>query len=518
MPAECGKVYLLGAGPGDPELITLRARRRLAEADLVLYDALVHPDLLLHCRADAERVFVGKRAGRSSERQADINHRMVEAALAGRVVARLKGGDPYLFGRGSEEAEHLAAAGVAFEVVPGVPSAMAVTAYAGISLSHRELASSIAYVTATESPEKDQSAHDWSKLATATQTLVIFMGMRKLDSLMQLLVEHGRSPDCPAAVIQWASLPQQRTIVGSVATIARLARDAGIGVPALTIVGEVVRLREQLRWYDRKPLFGKRVLITRPADQTAGMAQLLRDQGAEPVLAAAIRIVAPEDPAQLQRCVSELARYDWVVWTSRNGVDAVFAELARQRGDARKLQRACVAAIGPATAERLREHGIEPDVIPAEHRGEAVAEAMLARHGGDMRDKRVLLPRAAVARDALPELLRKAGAAVDVVPAYRTLPPDAGERARMRAAIEQGDVEIVTFTSSSTVHNMVEALGADAAAALNRLTLASIGPITTETAERHGLQVAITAADYTTEGLIAALVRYFTDRRATPPA
>ena len=248
--SSVGKVYLLGAGPGDPELITLRAQRRLAEADLVLYDALVHPDSLELCRPDAERVFVGKRGGRASERQTDINERMVEAARAGRTVARLKGGDPYLFGRGSEEAEDLAAAGVPFEVVPGVPSPMAATAYAGISLTHRELASSIAYVTASESLLKDQSAHDWQKLATATQTLVIFMGMRKLESLMQVLVAHGRPASCPAAVIQSASLPEQRTVVGTVGDIASRAREAGIGMPALTIVGDVVSLREQLRWYD----------------------------------------------------------------------------------------------------------------------------------------------------------------------------------------------------------------------------------------------------------------------------
>lgn len=502
-------MYLLGAGPGDPELITVRARRRLAEADLVLYDALVHPDLLLHCRPDAERVFVGKRAGRSSERQAEINQRMLEAARSGRVVARLKGGDPYLFGRGAEEAEHLAASGIEFEVVPGVPSALAATAYAGMSLSHRELASSIAYVTATESSQKDQSAHDWAKLATATQTLVIFMGMRKLDSLMQLLIEHGRSPACPAAVIQSASLPQQRTVVGSVATIARQARDAGIGMPALTVVGEVVRLREHLRWYDQKPLFGKRVLVTRPAEQATSMAQALRDAGAEPVLAAAIRIVPPEDPAPLQRAVGELGQYDWVVWTSQNGVDAVFAELKRQAGDARKLQRARVATIGPATASRLREHGIEPDLMPKPHRGEALAEAILALHAGDMRGQSVLLPRAAVARDALPELLRHAGARVEIVPAYRTLPPSEAEHARLRIAIEKREIDIVTFTSTSTVDNTVEALGTNAARMLEPLTLASIGPITTEAAERHGLRIAVTATDYTTEGLIAALVRHF---------
>ena len=509
MSDKVGKVYLLGGGPGDPALLTLRARRRLGEADLVLYDALIHPDLVALAREDAERVFVGKRAGKPSERQERINERMIAAARQGKTVARLKGGDPYLFGRGSEEAEALEAADIPFEVVPGVPSPLAATAYAGISLSHRNLASSIAYVTATESPEKDASAHDWSKLATATQTLVIFMGVRKLESLMQRLVDHGRDPDCPAAVIQAASLPTQRTITGTVGTIAGLAREAGIGMPALTVVGEVVRLREHLRWYDLQPLFGKRVLLTRPAAQAAPMARALRDAGAQPLIIPAIRIAPPDDPAALTHAVVAAGDYDWVVFTSANGVDAFFAELAAERADARRLGGVRVAAIGPATAERLREHGVRADEVPAEYRGEAVAEAILAHHDGHMHGLSVLLPRAAVARDALPDALRRAGARVDVVPAYRTLPLEAADAARLRTAIEVGEADVITFTSSSTVEHTVGALGSEAAALLSRLTVASIGPITSETAGRHGLQVAVTARDYTAGGLVAALAQHF---------
>jgi uroporphyrinogen III methyltransferase/synthase len=258
-----GRVYLLGAGPGDPELITARALRRLKEADVVLYDALVHTELLRHARKDAELVFVGKRAGRVSERQASINARLIAEAKAGKRVARLKGGDPYLFGRGSEEAAALAEAGIPFEVVPGVPSPMAAAAYTGISLTHRDLASSVAYVTATESVEKDASAHDWAKLATATQSLVLFMGLRKLDSLMQRLIEHGRPPQTPAAVVSCASLSTQRTVLGTVGDIAEKVRRENLAMPALTIVGEVVSLHEKLRWFDVLPLFGKRVLIPR---------------------------------------------------------------------------------------------------------------------------------------------------------------------------------------------------------------------------------------------------------------
>jgi uroporphyrinogen III methyltransferase/synthase len=511
-----GKVYLLGAGPGDPELITVRALRRLREADLVLYDALAHPDLLRHCRPDAELVYVGKRAGRASERQADINARMLDAARAGRCVARLKGGDPYLFGRGSEEAEVLAAAGIEIEVVPGVPSPLAAAAYTGITLSHRELASSVAYLTATESEQKDQSSHDWSKLATGVQTLVIFMGVRKLESLMELLIAHGRAPDCPAAVVQSASLPAQRTVVATVATIAAAARDAGLGMPALTIVGEVVRLREPLRWYDVKPLFGKRVLVTRPIDQLAGMAQLLRDAGAEPIAWPALRIAPPEDPRPLRDAVARVGDYDFVVFTSANGVAAFFAELKAQGGDSRWLGRAKLAAIGPATRDALAVHGLSADAMPDEYVGEGAAQAVLALAGGDLRGRTVLLPRALVARDALPAALHGAGAHVDVVPAYRALPPDAAAAETLRDMVRARALDAIAFTSSSTVDNTIAALGPDARSLLAGLTLASIGPITSKTAEQHGLRIAVSASPYTTEGLVAALERHYHHQEQQP--
>jgi uroporphyrinogen III methyltransferase/synthase len=506
---KCGKVYLLGGGPGDPELITVRAKRRLGEADLVLYDALIHPDLLTFVRPGAQLEYVGKRAGRVYERQASINARLVEAARQGLTVARLKGGDPYLFGRGSEEAEHLAAEGVPFEVVPGVPSPLAVTAYAGISLSHRDLASSIAYITATESDDKAGSAHDWSKLATATQTLVIFMGVRKLDALMHTLIANGRLASCPAMVIQSASLPSQRTVVGTVETIAELANAAGIGMPALTIVGDVVTLRERLRWYDLQPLFGKRVLVPRASQQAAAMAQLLRDAGAEPVIAPAIRIAPPTDSAALSRAVHDVSTYGWLAFTSANGVEAFFHELREQGGDGRRLGAVQVAAIGPATAAALRAQGIAPDVIAGEFVGEAVAEAILDRHGESDKPLKVLLARAEVARQALPERLRAAGAVVDVVAAYRTLPPLPDDAARLRSLILEGGVDVVTFTSSSTVEQSLAAVGDGCAEALAKLTVACIGPITRDTALARGIRVDVMAESYTTEGLIAALAQHF---------
>jgi len=501
-----GKVYLVGAGPGDPELITARGLRRLREADLVLYDALVHPDQLQVARPDAELVFVGKRAGRASERQASINRRMVEATRVGKTVVRLKGGDPYLFGRGSEEAEHLAAEGIEFEVVPGVPSPLAATAYAGLSLTHRELASSVAYVTATESVEKDATDHDWSKLATATQTLVIFMGMRKLDSLARLLVQHGRPATTPAAVIQWASLPKQRTVVGTLADIHARASKAGLGLPALTIVGDVVRLREHLRWFDTKPLFGKRVLVTRTVQQAGSLASLLRDEGAQPVLAPTIAILPPEDPRALRDAVTHLDDYDWVLFTSANAVAAFFTTLSDAELDPRALGATKVCAIGAKTEAALHRWGITADVVPNDSRAEGVVDALrpLLADGA-----KLLLPRAKVAREVLPDSLRAAGATVDVVTAYRNVPPSDGEVARIRSLVDPAEADAILFTSSSTVQNLHALLGEDATQQLNTLALFSIGPVTTRTAADLGLVVTDTSAEATIESLVETLRAYY---------
>jgi uroporphyrinogen III methyltransferase/synthase len=499
-------VYLVGAGPGDPGLITARGIECLARADVVLYDALVHPELLEHA-GRAELVFVGKRAGRTSARQAFINETMRERAARGEVVVRLKGGDPYLFGRGSEEAEFLHEHGIEFEVVPGVPSPLAASAYAGLSLTHRHLSSSVAYLTATESPEKDRESHDWAKLATGPETLVVFMGLGRLRSLMALLVEHGRPQTTPVALVQDASLPSQRTLTGTVGEIADRAESEGLRTPVLIIVGEVVRLRDALRWFDRKPLFGKRVLVTRPEEQARTLGSLLREEGAEPIELATIRIAPPEDRAPLEAAVASLARYDAVLFTSRNGVLRFFAELARQNGDARRFGSAKVAAIGPATAAELARFGVRADLVPSEFRGEALASELLA--GGIGNGSRVLLPRAAVARDVLPEMLREAGAAVDVVPAYRTVGPDDETIDRLKRLVFEGGADVVTLTSSSTAENLVGLLGDGGPAALARMTVASIGPITTETAERLGVRVDVTATDYDNRGLVRALRAHY---------
>jgi uroporphyrinogen III methyltransferase/synthase len=506
--ASVGHVSLLGAGPGDPELITLRALRKLGQADVVLYDALVHPRLLDHVRPGAELIFVGKRAGRASERQSSINDRLIAAARTGAHVVRLKGGDPYLFGRGSEEAEALAQAGIPFDVVPGVASPMAASAYTGISLTHRSLASSVAYVTATESIEKDESAHDWSKLATATQTLVFFMGLRKLDSLMERLIEHGRDPDSPAAVISNASLPSQRTVTGKVRDIAERARVAGLEMPALTIVGPVVSLHDQLAWFERQPLFGKRVLITRPEGQSDEMARALRDCGADPMELPTVQIVPPSDPARFASYALRAGAYQWAIFTSVNGVEAFFSALDEAGRDARVLGGVRVAAIGPATRGALAKRGVRADVMPDEYRGEAVFEAMRAVDPA-LDGKRVLIARAEVAREVLPELLRAAGATVDVVAAYRTLPAAPERFAEIRALLAARAIQVIAFTSSSTVERLVEGLGDGGTALLRGVLIAAIGPITAATADKLGIPAQVVASEYTAPGLVRAMYAHY---------
>lgn len=516
-----GKAYIVGAGPGDPGLLTERAVRVLAIADLVLYDALVHRAVLARARPGATLEHVGARHAWGRDRNADasaaeradagndarqtrIHTRMIEAARAGQVVVRLKGGDPFLFGRGSEEAEALAAAGVDFEVVPGVPSPTAVAAYAGISLTHRDLAASVVLLTGTERADRSSSAHDWGKLASAAQTLCIFMGMHRLEEVVASLVSHGRDPATPIAIVANGTRPDQHVVEGTLADIAERARTRfRQGSPALLVVGEVVRLRDRIRWFDNRPLFGKRTLVTRAREQSGALSELLRDEGAEPIEIATIRLVPPLDCARLEKAAREAAAYDLVVFTSQNGVRAFFEAVERTDGDTRRLGRATVAAIGPATARALGDRGIRADVVPEEY----VAESLVAslRTLGPFAGKSVLLPRAAVARDVVPDALRAEGATVDVVEAYRTVGPEEADVAELRARLDAREIDVVTFTASSTCRNLVEALGADAAGLLAHCFVASIGPVTTETARTLGIRVDATATTFTLEGLVQSL-------------
>lgn len=504
------KVFLIGAGPGDPGLITLRGVEALSRADVVLYDALAHPSLLEHARPDAELLPVGKRYGEESPSQEAINELLVALAKQGKTIARLKGGDPLLFARGTEEMEALSQEGIPFEIVPGVPSPTAAAAYAGISLTHRELSSSVALVTGTERPGKERTAHDWEKLATATQTLVFIMGMRRLAEIASSLVAHGRAPETPVAVVQWGTWTKQRVLVATLADVAEKAAREGLANPAVIIVGDVVRLRERMRWFDVRPLFGKRVLVTRTKAQAAGTARMLRERGAEPVVAPAIELAPPPDPARFERAVAELSRYDVVAFTSANAVDALFDALAAKRKDARAFGAAKVASIGPGTAAALERRGLVPDLIAREYRGEGLADAILEALGPSTgAPRRVLLPRALVAREALPEALRAAGLEVDVVAAYETRAASRERRDELAAELAAGRIDAVLFTSSSTVTHLCEALGDDAAALLGKTTVATIGPITSDEARAHGLRVDVSAEAFTIPGLLDALEQFF---------
>jgi uroporphyrinogen III methyltransferase / synthase len=494
--ARAGVVYLVGAGPGDPGLMTLRAVELIASADVVLHDRLIPPGALDGTRENAELVDVGKRPGSPQMPQEEIERLMVARAGAGRSVVRLKGGDPFVFGRGGEEAEALAAAGVLFEVVPGVTAGVAAPAYAGIPLTHRDDASAVAFVTAHEDPAKDGSALDWEALARFPGTLVLYMGVKRLPEVAERLVTAGRDAGEPAAAIERGTMAGQRTVTATLAELPAAASAAGIHPPAIVLTGPVAARRETIGWLERRPLHEQRVVVTRARAQASGVAATLRALGAEVVELPAIRIVPRLDAAEVRDAVHSIHAYALVCLTSPNGVRLLFEALAEAGRDARALANATVAAIGPGTAAALAERGITADVVPEQSVAEALVEAL---RDFDVAGRPVLVARAAEARDVLPEALRERGAKVDVVALYETVAehPDP-------AAIEAaGDADYVTFTSSSTVRNLVAALG-DRFPGHARVV--SIGPVTSEAARAAGLDVDVEADRHDPEGLVEALV------------
>lgn len=499
--AALGTVYLVGAGPGAPDLITVRGQALLATADVVLYDALSHPGLLALARPDAELRNVGKRGGSLSPTQEWITSQLIELARDGKRVVRLKGGDSFLFARGAEEAEALVAEGIPFEVVPGLSSPIGTSAYAGIPLTHRELSSSVSFITGTDREGKEWSEDAWLKIATASDTLCILMGMRRITEICQALIRGGRSAATPAAVIMWGARPQQRVCEAPLGELAERAVEAGLSNPAVIVVGEVVALRQKLSWFEKKPLFGRRILVPRPVHQAQDTAHRIRERGAEAVVFPVIEIHPPPEPQRLLEAARSAADYDWILFTSANGVDAFFAALSNAGYDARRLAKARVGAIGPRTAHALRAYGISADLVADEFVGEGLARAVLATQAGG----KVLLPRALEARDELPAALRAAGLSVDVVPAYETKPIGASHAERLRALFDAGEVDTVIFTSSSMVASTVRALGPDAERILGKVHVASIGPITTKTATELGVTVHTTAREYTVSGLLDSL-------------
>jgi uroporphyrinogen III methyltransferase/synthase len=503
-----GKVYIVGAGPGDPGLLTLKGRRWLEEADVVVYDYLANPRLLDFAPPQAQRFLVGKHGGGKKVEQDVINRLLVDHARSGATVVRLKGGDPFVFGRGAEEMEVLRAAGIEYEIVPGVSAASAVPAYAGIPLTHRELASNVVITTGYEYPGKREAAVDWNELARSGSTLVIMMTSRQLGSNMQQLLDGGLAPDTPAAAIEWGTRADQRTITGTVATIGSLAAKENLRPPAIAVVGDVVRLRATLKWFERKPLFGRRIVITRPRQQAEDLARLLEDDGAEVIPFATIETVPAASIAQVDAAVKRAAEFDWMIFTSANGVRFFFERLRQIGADVRAWHRARVAAIGPQTARELERLGLHVDCVPDDYRAEGVIAA-LGRAG--VKDKRILLPRAGGARQVLPRQLVELGAIVEEIVTYESVHPreDAGEIAALLAA---GGIDALTFTSSSTVHNFAASLGEKAAELGRHAAIACIGPVTAATAREHGLKVDIQPEKYTVPDLATAITRYFAAR------
>jgi uroporphyrinogen III methyltransferase/synthase len=504
-----GKVYIIGAGPGDAGLITLKAIDCLREADVVIYDYLVSKDLLKYARADARFIYAGKQGGAHTLSQWQINDLLVKEAKAGNIVARLKGGDPFIFGRGGEEAEKLAASKISFEIVPGVTSAIAVPAYAGIPLTHRGLTSTVAFVTGHEDPTKEKSDIDWQALARIG-TLVFLMGVKNIENIVKELKDNGRSPKTPAALIRWGTTPRQEILAGTLANIATLARERKFAPPAILVVGEVVALRDTLQWFDSKPLFGKGVVITRPEKQADDLAKLLVKEGANPIHFPTIKIVPPPSWRELDAAIKKLEDYDWLIFTSANGVAYFFERLSAKGKDIRDLKGIKICCIGPATAKQIEDKGIKVDLVPKEFISEGILKSFSRIN---LKGKKILIARAAKARDVLPEGLKKLGAKVDVVTAYITV-SSGKKKSDLEALFKENQVDVITFTSSSTVNNFIKIMGSGFKLPKS-VKIACIGPVTAAAAKKLGLSVDIHQEEYTMEGLVDALVNYFKKKPAT---
>ncbi len=505
-----GKVYLVGAGPGDPGLITVRGKYLLEKAEVLVYDYLASNKLLKHVPKDAILIYAGKRGGvKHTHTQEEINQMLVDHAKAGKVVVRLKGGDPFIFGRGGEEVQELYKAGVSFEVVPGVTSATAAATYAGIPITHRDYTASVAFLTGHEDPTKENSNIDWSKLATGAGTLVIYMGIKNLPIIVSNLITHGRDPKTPVAVVRWASTPEQRSVVGTLETIADVVKDAGITPPSLIIVGEVVKLKETVDWYEKRPLFGRKIIVTRTREQASELVAGLEEAGANCLEYSTINIEPVANYDVLDSELERLNEYHWILFTSLNGVKYFFDRLYAKGMDARDMKGPDIAVVGKSTADYLLTYGLNADLIPGIFTGEGLAESLLDQ---GVEGRNILIPRAQQAREILPETLRGAGAQVTVAPVYQNVPPQ-GRKEALRAELEAGEVDMITFTSSSTVRNFLTMVDAEDQEDLKRLLtgvrIAAIGPITAKTVTDNGLRVDIQPQEYTIPAMVDAIVQEF---------
>lgn len=493
-----GKVFLVGAGPGDPKLITVRGLETIKVADCIVYDRLASPRLLAHAKPGVELIYCGKLPDRHTLTQDEINQVLVDKALEGKVVTRLKGGDPSIFGRVGEEAEELAKHEIEFEIVPGITSGIAAPAYAGIPVTHRDFNSSLAIVTGHERPEKTTSSINWEKLATAVETIIFYMGVGNLPFIREQLIKYGRSPQTPVALVRWGTTIDQETLVGTLENIVEKREAAGLTNPSIIIVGEVVALRDKLQWFEKKPFFGKRILVTRARSQASELSEQIAELGGEPIEFPLVKMVPPHDSKPLDDALRQLGSFDWVMFTSANGVAFFFKRLRELGVDIRSM-RAKIAAVGPKTAAVLEEKGLTVEVLPGEFRAEGLLDTL---QGQLKPGERVLLPRADIARETLPKALRELGLDVTEADTYDTL-IDAENIAETLELLTEGAIHIITFTSSSTVKNFVQAMqGHDLSQLLSRVKIACIGPLTADTARNLGLSVDWVATDYTIQGLL----------------
>jgi uroporphyrinogen III methyltransferase/synthase len=496
-----GKVYLVGAGPGDEELITVKGQRLLQEADVVLYDRLSNSDLLDHCSQATETFYAGKKANNHYKTQTEINELLTTKAKAGNTVVRLKGGDPFIFGRGGEEAEFLNANNIACEVVPGITSPIAVPAYAGIPLTHRDINSSVAFVTGHEDPSKEETSINWEQLAQGVETIVTLMGVGNLTKIVEKLLAAGKSGETPIALISWGTTPQQKTVVGRLDNIVAKVEEAELKPPAITVIGENVNLHQELNYFENKDLFAENIVVTRPEKQAKSFCQLLAQEGANPIKAPAIEIVPPDSYQPLDDKLNNLDAYDWIVFTSVNGVKYVMERLFELGQDVRALAGSKLCSIGPKTAQALSDYGLRVDYVPDEYVSEAILKGF---SNTQLEEQKFLLPRADIARPTLATGLRELGAEVDNVTAYRTVTGRGNEE--LVTKLKAGQIDMITFTSSSTVKNFLIQLGEKYQELLGEVKLACIGPITAQTAQDEGLEVDIIAEDYTIEGLLRAII------------
>ncbi|UNK19828.1 uroporphyrinogen-III C-methyltransferase [Paenibacillus sp. N3/727] len=511
-----GKVYLVGAGPGDARLITIKGKECIEKADAVVYDRLASPRLLRWMKPGAEKVYVGKLPDRHTMKQEEINQLLVDLALTGKTVVRLKGGDPTIFGRVGEEAELLYRHGIAFEIVPGITSSISVPAYAGIPVTHRDLASSLSIITGHESPDKLDRMIQWDKVTNATGTLIFMMGVAKIGYISRQLIAHGRPPETPVALVRWGTRAEQDTITGTLADIEEIVKVANFQPPAVIVVGEVVLQREHLKWAEQLPLFGKRILVTRARSQASQLVSRIEDLGGEPYEFPVIETVMPTsslDISEIHQALDKLNQYDWVFFTSVNGVDFFFHHLNESGKDIRALAGARIAAVGPATAGALRERGIAAEMLKERYQAEGLVDAF----GPELKaGQQILLPRGDLGRSWLPEELTRMGLHVTDIKTYETVLCGEDDDELLKL-FEEGGIHAVTFTSSSTVTNLLrvlERMAGDAHTPLELLrdsTVACIGPLTAETAREAGLNVSIMAEEATIESLVDALCEWNKD-------